>query len=675
MLKAIFKWALVCVLLLAAVYWVFSSIPKHKIDKSIDIIAPQSVKSRPEVYGFGYQPSWAYSEARAECAKRYPLKRAFFGDLHIHTALSADAFPDGTRTFPADAYRFAKGEQISLPTPEGQPQRYSKLRRPLDFAAVTDHAETFGEGYVCRTRGAFPGYESNACKTFRAGGERAVRLFMTQNAYLNPTRKPQVCGEALQACEAADKRVWQQVIDAAEQAYDKTSACSFTSFVGYEYTRSPNAMHMHRNTIFKNASVPGKPATFFSHPSTHELLTALEQECRVGIEECDVLSIPHNSNLSAGNAFNPREMEGFSLTAQRNLAKLRNAFDRLMEITQHKGTSECLNQVTDILGDVDELCDVEALRQFGKQERAVELNNYLPKIAYTNSPECSADNFNPNSNLYGDFCLSSRDFARGALLEGMQHAKTHAANPYQFGFIGSSDTHIGLAGGVEEQSWPGHIAYETDLEGRLGQADIGRFNRLVSNPGGLAGVYANENSRDALFHAMKRRETFATSGPRIEPRFFIGRFPEALCDQADWLEQAYRLGAPMGAVLPTQSEAFNFLLQAKSDTFSNPLDKLQLIKGWVDSTGKKHTKVVDAIIADKPESGDELCVVLADQDYDPATDTYYYLRAVEKLSLRWSEAQCQSLPADLATEACNHNQPRQINEMAWSSPIWLTKEP
>ena len=672
MLKAILKWSALGLLLLVGLYLLLSNVPRYKIDKSVEIAAPISPKSQAEDYAFGFQPQWQYSELREPCAKNYPLKKAFFGDLHIHTALSADAFPDGTRIFPEDAYRFAKGEEIEIPTPIDQPQRFSKLRRPLDFASVTDHAETFGEGFICRMQGEFAGFDSAACQTFRAGGETGVHLFMTQNAMLEPTRKEEVCGVGGLDCEVADLVVWQQVIKAAEDAYDRSAECSFSSFIGYEYTRSPNAMHLHRNTIFKNAFVPDEPASFFSHPNTHSLLTALEQECRIGIKECDAISIPHNSNLSAGNAFSPREVEGFSREAQLNLAKLRNAYDRLMEITQHKGTSECLNQVTDILGDVDELCDVEALRQFGQRERAVDLNSYLPKISYTNSPECSDENFNVSSNLYGDFCLSSRDYARGALLEGMRHAQTHQTNPYQFGFIGSSDTHIGLAGGVEEKDWQGHIAYETDLEGRLGEADIGRFNRLVSNPGGLAGVYANENSRDALFHSMKRREAFATSGPRIQPRFFVGQFPSDLCQRDDWLEQAYQLGTPMGSILSAQEQPFQFLLQAKRDPFSNPLEKLQLTKGWVDDQGQKHVKVLDVTHAEN-QSGDELCVVVEDKDYNPSFGAYYYLRVIEQLSPRWSEAQCQSIPEEEMPAQCINNQPTQINEMAWSSPIWLQR--
>ena len=409
--------------------------------------------------------------------KGTPTKTAFFGDLHVHTAISADAYPDGTRTFPDDVYRFAKGQAIDMPVPAGTQPRKLQLTRPLDFVAVTDHAGTFGEGHICRTKGAFAGYDSDACQSFRAGGEEGVRELMGVNGEIRPQRQPEVCGEDGKDCAVADKIVWQDMIRSAEQAYDKSPACSFTSFVGYEYTRAPNAQHMHRNTIFKNAEVPDRPASFVTHPNYYGLLSSFEQECRLGIEGCDVISIPHNSNISGGNSFNIRDMEGFSEKSEQAYWLLRNAYDRLMEITQHKGTSECLNGSTDILGDTDELCDVEALRKFGKTERAVEITTYLPALGESESPECSDQYFDSKDNLYKGFCLSSRDFARGALLYGMDQEKQTDTNPFEFGFIGSTDTHVSTPGAVDEVSWGGHIAYEATLQGRLGEADLGRFNR------------------------------------------------------------------------------------------------------------------------------------------------------------------------------------------------------
>ena len=662
---------LAVLIVLIGLYFKLSRTTSYEIDKSVIVETPTSAKSQPETYEFGFQPDLEYSESRKPCAAQYPLKKAFFGDLHIHTALSADAFPDGTRTFPDDAYKFAKGEAVDMPVADGSEPMSLQLARPLDFASVTDHAETYGEGHICRTPGAYPGYDSKACQIFRKGGSAGVRIFMSGNSKINPSRNADVCGENEADCKAADKIVWQDTIRAAEDAYDRSSDCNFTSFVGYEYTRSPNATHMHRNTIFKNASVPDLPATFFDHPQTHLLLTALETDCRAGIDACDVISIPHNSNISGGNAFSIRAMDGFSEAAQKAHRTQRNSFDRLMEITQHKGTSECLNRVTDILGDVDELCNVEAIRQIGKKERAVDTTTQIPRLYSVYSEECSDDNFDETDNLYKDFCLSSRDFARGALLTGMEQEHSHGINPFEFGFIGSSDTHISAAGHVTEPDWSGHIAYETNLEGRLGDAKLGRFNRLVSNPGGLAGGWASENSRDALFQGMKRREAFATSGPRIEPRFFAGHFSAELCSQPDWLEQAYAKGTPMGSKLPAQNKPFQLLVSAQRDKASYPLEKLQIVKGWIDST-QKHNAVFDVAIG---EGEDRLCSVFSDPDYDPDQPTYYYMRAVEPESQRWSQFQCEALPVDKRPKGCENNQPAKIREMAWTSPIWFTPMP
>lgn len=672
MMKKFFLGAVIVIGALYVAYTFLSSTLRHRIDKSALLSSPQSSKSEPEYYAFGYQPRLTYSEDRSPCRHRVATKRALFGDLHIHTALSTDAFPDGTRVFPDATYRFAQGEAIAIPGRTDEVQKTLQLTRPLDFAAVTDHAGTLGEGYICRTPGAFAGYDSQACQVFRAGGEKGVRIFMTQNAKLSPKRNEGVCGENLQDCARADKIVWQDIIQSAEDAYDRSAGCGFTSFVGYEYTRSPNGQHLHRNTIFKNAQVPDRPASFTTHPTTYGLLEALETECRVGLDFCDVISIPHNSNISGGNAFNPKALDGFSMASQQAYRAYHNAYDRLMEITQHKGSSECLNEVTDILGDVDELCDVEAIRQFGQPERAIEINTYIPSLTDSDSPECTDVLFNDKDNLYKGFCLSSRDYARGALLEGFVQENKHGINPYEFGFIGSSDTHIGTAGQTEERAWGGHIAYETDLAGRLGQPALGRFNRLVSNPGGLAGVYAVENSRDAIFQSMKRREAFATSGPRIEPRFFAGHYAADICSQEDWLEKAYETGTPMGSKLSVQPAGFTLLAQAKGDALSFPLEKLQLVKGWLDRQGIKHNKVID--LATNPDGAQQFCAIYTDPDYDPALPTYYYVRAVEIGSTRWSHLQCQELAESERPESCDNDQPDMIYEIAWTSPIWFTPD-
>ncbi|WP_299944523.1 DUF3604 domain-containing protein [uncultured Microbulbifer sp.] len=674
--KKWFKYTVLFLILIIAAYFLLSRTTRYSIDRSEVIISPDSIKSQAEHYAFGYQPELKYSEERSPCIVQYPLKKAYYGDLHVHTAISADAYPDGTRTYPDDAYRYAKGAPIALPVPEGSPPLSVQLDRPLDFVAVTDHSETMGEGYICRNEGKFPGYSSKACKTFRQGGQPGMRIFLTEMARMRPKRNRSVCGENNQDCEEATRIVWREMIESAEKAYDKTENCSFTSFVGYEYTRTSNNNHLHRNTIFNNASVPDLPATFIGYPDLHSLLGKLETSCRQDIETCDVISIPHNSNLSGGNAFNQKALQGFSQEAQQAHRKQRNAFDRLAEITQHKGTSECQNGFIDILSDEDEYCNYEAIRKLGKLDKAIDLSTYIPRMYDVITKECESDDMDPKDNFYKGNCLSSHDFLRGALLEGLHVEDHHHVNPFEFGFIGSSDTHLSTPGQTNEANWSGHIADETTLADRLGESILARYNKRSSNPGGLAGLWAVENSRDALFQSMKRREAFGTSGTRIAPRFFVGRYPPNLCEEKNWLALAYQNGTPMGSKLPPQTEGFQMLAQATRDPHPSAkgLEKLQIVKGWLDQSGQKRVKVMEIATMERADSeGDDvLCAVYTDSDYDPSLNTYYYLRVAETESNRWSSAQCEALPIHERPKGCKNDSLKKIRELAWTSPIWLT---
>ncbi|MEM9669591.1 MAG: DUF3604 domain-containing protein [Pseudomonadota bacterium] len=662
----------VFIALASAAFWWASNTTRYAFDTSLDVIELTSPKSEPEIYGAGHIPQLEYSEDRDPCAVRTPTKRALFGDLHVHTALSGDAYAEGTRLYPEAAYRFAKGEEVLFPGPGDTNGTPVQIDRPLDFAAVTDHSEALGESHICRNAD-YPGYFSRACQIYREGKEPGVRVFGVPRAGTQPQRVASVCGPDGADCRDASKIVWQSVIDAAEEAYDKTPDCTFTSLVGYEYTRSPSGMHMHRNTIFKNASVPDFPANYIDYPTLPELLGKLETECRLGIENCDVISIPHNSNISSGNAFNPRSLEGLSEEAQQRHRVQRQAYDRLLEITQHKGASECVNGVTDILGDEDEYCGVEAIRTIGDEERAFDTTPWIPRVFRANIRECTDQDFDLKDNHYKGPCVASRDFARGAWLEGLkEYTHTHV-NPFQMGVIASTDTHVATPGNTEEANWPGHIVHESTLEGRLGEARLGRHNRLDANPGGLAGVWAFENSRDAIFQSLKRRETFGTSGTRIQPRLFAGDYSEDICSAPDWLDQAYGLGVPMGAGIEAPEDGIRLLVQARADDGPSamPLQELQLIKGWIDDAGEKRFSVTTVADASSEGGSDQLCAAYEDPEYNPANPAYYYLRVIERPTLRWSAAQCEAESPESRPEECASELGRLVHEMAWTSPIWL----
>lgn len=679
--RPILMGSLAVILLAALGIWWAMNTTRYTTDKSYDVIAPQSEKSQPDYYAPGFSPQLVYSEDRAPCSDRAPLKTAFFGDLHVHTALSADAYPEGTRVFPDAAYAFAQGETIDLPVATGAEAVQAQLSRPLDFVSITDHSESIGEGYICRTEGAFAGYDTRECQTFRRGEDAGLRMFTVVHAGTRPTRKKAVCGNDDEDCHAAARIVWQQTIEAAETAYDRSEDCTFTSFVGYEYTRSPSGMHMHRNMIFKNATVPPEPASFIEYPQLPLLLQNLEDECRAGLEACDVITIPHNSNISSGNGFNPRALEGFSEEARAAHREQRASFERLMEISQHKGASECVNGMSDILGDGDEYCDIEAIRRPGQRTLSFDYTTILPRLYRHTLRECEESDLDPKDNLYKGPCISSRDFARGAWLEGLRQEQLTGTNPYESGVIGSTDSHLGTPGNTDEASFPGHIVQETTLEGRLGSAELGRHNRIEGNPGALAGVWAVENSRDALFQSMKRREAFATSGTRIAPRFFMGDYQAGICTAPNWLETAYQQGVPMGARHTAITDKPVFLLQATRDPHQTgrPLKLIQLIKGWVDETGQKHTEVIDVAgsrdIDDAAAGSEELCARYVDEAYDASLPTYYYMRVLETPRLRWSSAQCNAATGPDRPVACDDLKPDDLtHELAWTSPIWVPTE-
>jgi hypothetical protein len=237
---------------------------------------------------------------RAPCALRDPQRRAWFGDLHVHTRHSLDASTQGTRTSPRDAYRFARGEEIPLHpfAPDGRPLRRARLDRPLDFAAVTDHAELFGEVHLCNAPGS-EAYASTMCRVYRGWPRLAFFL-------MNGRGSPRFgfCGEGGRECLEAGLGPWRDMQAAADEAYDRSSACRFTSFVGYEWTRSvETASNLHRNVIFRTALVPRLPASSIDFPTPSELWDALDQDCRAAKPGCDAVVIPHNSNLSGGRCW------------------------------------------------------------------------------------------------------------------------------------------------------------------------------------------------------------------------------------------------------------------------------------------------------------------------------------------------------------------------------------
>jgi hypothetical protein len=618
-----------------------------------------------------------YTEDREICANRSATGNAYFGDLHIHTGFSYDARPLGTQTTPADAYRFARGGSIPVPPydEQGEPMETLRLQRPLDFAAVTDHSEFFGELTLC-TDPSSSVYDQKTCQLLRDGGGAGMFPFVKVVLMTHPQRIPEICGETGAPCNEASISLWEITQDMAEDAYDRSSSCQFTSFVGYEHTGTPNANNYHRNVIFRNNNVPERAISYIEAPKDHDLWAQLSEKCLDGKPGCDVLVIPHNSNLSAGSMF-PSYIARFeSKESAKQQAELRNAMEPVMEIFQHKGNSECFNGLPDILGEPDELCDMEQARAVGNRTDSAGKQH---TVRFCEDGEIGTRGFS----LIG--CVSKNDFFRSVLLTGLQDAAVIGVNSYKMGAIASTDTHISLAGGTDEREWHGHLVDESTLPLRLRNRPTSPRS-LSANPGGLAGIWAVENSRDALFEALRRREVFGTTGTRIQPRLFGGwDIAMDACERHDQAEYGYAMGTPMGGDLGTRPTGAKprLLATAVQDPDSAQLQKLQIIKGWVDAEGKSNYQVLEVAGQQSAEGTVDLdsgrwsgrgspvlCSVFEDAQFDPAEPAYYYLRAVEVPSLRWSWSQCVALPVSERPAECDNDAPKTIQEMAWTSPIW-----
>ncbi len=635
----------------------------------------------------------SYSEDREQCLDQNANRNAYFGDLHIHTTYSFDGWAAGVRATPPEAYQFAKGEKIGIPPydEEGAPTRYVQLDRPLDFTAITDHAEFLGEMAMCTAEGS-PSYDSDRCVAFRKGGTEA---FLMIGLLLSPEEGPaarytDICGEDGSLCRTGAETFWRRIIDAAESAYDRTSDCSFTALIGYEHTGTPGTSNFHRNVIFRNDKVPSYATSYIDAPKDYQLWEALDRDCVSGLEGCDVLAIPHNSNLSNGRMFNPNIDRPDTIEGEQARAEARNITEPVIEIFQHKGNSECINGLAGILGAPDELCEFEQVRVIGSNPMLELLDPTTdpPSIQKIDVPVTDCEDGTGTYGMVNGGCVSSNDFVRGILLTGMKEETRLGINPYKYGIIASTDSHMASPGAVSEAKWEGHVFSELSLEARLGGGILP--SNLAGNPGGLAGVWAIENSRDAIFDALERREVFGTSGPRIEPRFFGGWGYEGdICSKPTLVEDGYAGGVPMGGDLPTQTSEGTgprFIATATRDPSdkAKKLSRLQIIKGWIDADGQSNNKVYDVMgdaeagtidpdtgLATSDKEGvDAMCTVFTDPDFDPAVPAYYYMRVVETPSLRWNQAQCLALAPDQRPKECLNGAPKVIHEMAWTSPIW-----
>jgi hypothetical protein len=612
----------------------------------------------------------AYPDEREPCNAYNPLKNVYFGDLHVHTSLSFDAWLWDVGVPPEDAYAFAKGEPIALPPLDenGHGTRLVKLAQPLDFMAVTDHSEFLAEVEQCVTPGA-PAYESLTCVVFRQKTPMSTIIMSNQLFFHRPRRARDICGPGRLDCPELIRGVWKRVIQAAEDAYDRSPECSFTAFVGYEYTGVPGASNLHRNVIFRNDRVPVLPLSYIEQPTAWGLWAALRRECLEGIEGCDVIAIPHNSNESNGNKFYVEYPGAESASQEREMASLRQRMEPLVEVFQHKGDSECMNGLSGVFGRPDELCAFEKVRTLGPD-----------------TPDCGET---PGSGgVLNSGCVSRLDYVRYVLLEGLKEEERIGVNPFKLGMIASTDTHNATGGAVVEDRFVGHAGTSDDTTDKRFLPD-----QIVHNPGGLVAIWAEQNTRNALFDALKRREVYGTSGPRIVVRLFGGwEYPETMCADPDFVAKGYKMGVPMGGDLSAQppgASAPMFAVMAMREADfggrkGTQLQRIQMVKGWVGDDLRPLYKVFE--VAGDPSNGagvdratcepigegfDTLCAVWRDPEFDPGKRAFYYARVIENPTCRWSTYECLKVAPELRPEYCNGpDGTKTIQERAWTSPIW-----
>lgn len=587
------------------------------------------------------------------CADHTPERRAYFGDLHVHTALSLDAATQGTRTRPADAYAFARGASLGIQpwTRADTPTRTLRLETPLDFAAVTDHAELMGEVAAC-TDPYFEPYLSLGCKIYRA----YPRLtFFWMNAQASARHRLRLCGPDRLDCRAAQLHPWAEVRAAAREANEDTGECRFTAFPGYEWTGMEDGGNIHRNVIFANDHVPERPIDFYAAGTALDLHDQLHDACGPAGDTpaCSVVVIPHNGNLANGTMWTTHEPDGRARFETAEAARRWAETEPLVEVMQHKGQSECWP------GSADEQCAFEPL-------------------PYRTLP----DKFLPGGGPPGP----EAGFAREVLARGLRIESEVGANPFRFGLIGSTDTHLGAPGATSEARFPGHGGAGVPAEEGASQ---GFVDELEFNPGGLAGVWAEENTRAALFAALKRREVFATSGPRIEVRMFAaaaGGLPDDLCGRDDRTAIAMARATPMGGRLSASEAGASLFVEARADPLAGRLQRIQVVRvTWaegamleevVDVAGDAVGSVDPLSCATDTAGWDRLCTVWTDPT-PPTGPAAYYARVLEVPSCRWSQQVCRAAGVDCRGDVprqwaacCADSHDRTIQERAWSSPIW-----
>ena len=575
--------------------------------------------------------------------KKNPLKNVYFGEQHMHTVNSPDAFAMGTRNTPDDAYRFCKGEEIKVVT-TGE---MVKKKTPYDWAALTDHAEYMGIMPMLLKKDN-PLAKTEIGKLIATGdpkkGEAAFQKIITSASYNKPIHY------------MTDPKMMVSIWDEQKKITNKyNEPGKFTTLIAFEWTSIPQYQNLHHNVFFRDDKGPDTQFSSFDSVKREDLWTYQEVQRESGHEN---FSIPHNSNVSNGLMFPPRTSYGTQIT--REWAERSAANTVAVEMAQTKGASETIPA----LSPTDDFADFE-----GYYHNLLGSGGVIGKV--------------------------DGSFVRQGLITGIGFQEMIGANPYKFGIVGGADTHNALPDNEEFNYFGVHG--KTDMTPKIRLASTGSVAgepaRFFSTPSTTA-VWAPENTRTAIFDAIKRKETYGTSGTFIRLRFFGGwDYPSNLVKDKNFVEKAYKGGVPMGGDLPKKAtKAPTFAVWALKDPESANLDRVQIVKGWFER-GYAFEKVYDVAWSDnrKPDAltgklrpvgntvdikqatytndiGDtQLSAVWTDPDFKPEHHAVYYARVIEIPTPRWTTYDAKALgiepPADVAAT---------IQERAWSSPIWYT---
>ena len=645
-----------------------------------------------------WQPLPSQTQGAAPCSDYNPNKNPYFGDLHVHTALSFDALPSRSwvelvsgsnlpagkspglmpPVLPADAYDYAKGNKPS------RELLGAARERPLDFMAVTDHSEYLAQADVCYKLLSNPSQPlvrtalSNTpycqlSRTRETHPDQQVKVLGMGVIYilgLSGQFTPGLgnvgnfCALSPAFCKKEETDVWKYTQTAANKANDSSASCKFSTFNAYEWTGTPLTANMHRNVIFRSDKVVPNVVSYLSADSPKDLWKALNTQC-LKANGCEWLSIPHNPNLSGGLMFPDLANKSAEYI------DLRAASEPLVEMIQEKGNSECSNSSTSAYGSNDEECDYRP----NKGRLACDPQRPTPNCL----PLCKTP-----VNAMGSICVEPNDFIRPGLRKGIEAQKLIGKNPYKLGFVGSTDTHNGAGGATD--NW------------------IGAEQPAAWAEGGLAVVWSEQNRRETLFANMRKKETYATSGSRPILRFFAGWSLDNVTQaDPDWVSKAYKGGVPMGGTFnrgPSGKTAPTFVVSAFMDAGTarhpgTPLERAQIVKIWTTGTTSKEkvfnvagsstvSTPADALNLDtcRPTvtGSASLFTAWKDPEFDPSQHASYYVRLIEKPSCTH---ETYVLNASLAKLGLSCRSAKLSNDQAlackargatrnraWSSPIW-----